>query len=164
MKDLIFAIELIITPLTFLYQTVTWIFQYNQRGTSYINFEGQLKKWFTAVIKASEKKNTMTRLYRYCLHKQFEKREIESSIPEPEDEFNWITESSGRLCWRTPRNPVWLASFDEHELGGEDFEVLLRRRFKGLDSSVENNDKFNFIGLQTASNDSIDSPLEKKKR
>ena len=78
--------------------------------------------------------------------------------------FNWITESSGRLCWRTPRNPVWLASFDEHELGGEDFEVLLRRRFKGLDSSVENNDKFNFIGLQTASNDSIDSPLEKKKR
>lgn len=87
MKDLIFAIELIITPLTFLYQTVTWIFQHNQIGTSYINFEGQLKKWFTAVIKASEKKNTMTRLYRYCLHKQFEKREIESSIPEPEDEF-----------------------------------------------------------------------------
>lgn len=87
MKDLIFAIELIITPLTFLYQTVTWIFQYNQIGTSYINFEGQLKKWFTAVIKASEKKNTMTRRYRYCLHKQFEKREIESSIPEPEDEF-----------------------------------------------------------------------------
>ena len=87
MKDLIFAIELIITPLTFLYQTVTWIFQYNQIGTSYINFEGQLKKWFTAVIKASEKKNTMTRRYRYCLHKQFEKREIESSIPELEDEF-----------------------------------------------------------------------------
>ena len=75
--------------------------------------------------------------------------------------FNWITESSGRLCWRTPRNPLWLASFDEHELGGDDFEVLLRRRSKGLDSSVENNDKFNFIGLQTASNDSIDSLLEK---
>lgn len=34
-----------------------------------------------------KKKNTMTRRYRYCLHKQFEKREIESSIPEPEDEF-----------------------------------------------------------------------------
>ena len=33
------------------------------------------------------KKNTMTGRYRYCLHKQFEKREIESSIPEPEDEF-----------------------------------------------------------------------------
>ena len=56
---------------------------------------------------------------------------------------------------------MWLASFDEHELGAEEFEVLLRRRSKGLDSSVENNDKFNFIGLQTASNDSIDSPLEK---
>lgn len=34
-----------------------------------------------------KKNNTMTRRYRYCLHKQFEKREIESSIPEPEDEF-----------------------------------------------------------------------------
>ena len=62
-------------------------FPIHQIGTSYINFEGQLKKWFTAVIKASEKKNTLTGRYRYCLHKQFEKREIESSIPEPEDEF-----------------------------------------------------------------------------
>lgn len=162
MKYFNFAIELIITPLTFLYQTVTWIFQYNQIGTSYINFEGQLKKWFTAVIKASEKKKTLWQDGIGTVYINSLKNEKLSRVfPSWKMNFNWITESSGRLCWRTPRNPLWLASFDEHELGGDDFEVLLRRRSKGLDSSVENNDKFNFIGLQTASNDSIDSPLEK---